>query len=115
MFGLFKRDVEFDKAPVKMRRAANTGERCQTFHREIPDEAGGIFIEVMEEGDFKIYISSFGVTPGYISEPYDKWCRKTLQESYVFANIDTARMYFKDRRNEMLFHLSKAAQAHISL
>jgi hypothetical protein len=114
MFGFLKKQEE-EKAPIKMRKAANLDAGCRIFHREMPDPDGGVFVEVAGEGDYKIYMSSFGVTPGYISESYDKWCRKSLLESYVFANMDTARMYFKDRKNEMLFHLSRAAQTNISL
>lgn len=97
MFGLFENNRA--KKAKNWRAANEVVSSCRVFYRE-PLRGPGVYVEVRGEGDHIVYVSNRGVTPAFLNTPYDQWCREELEESYVFATLDSALDYFQRRASD---------------
>jgi len=86
---------------------ANLEHNCQVFVREEFPGQDNLYVEVHSDGDIKVYLAPEGITPTYISEPYDSWCLQYLEESYVFPSFDRAIAYFAKARADMVPYIQK--------
>jgi hypothetical protein len=90
---------------------ANVEHGCKVFMREGIPGQNNLFVEVHKDGDIKVYSAPEGITPPYISEPYDSWCLEYLEESYVFPSFDRAIAYFARARADIVPALEKRRAA----
>jgi hypothetical protein len=89
----------------KKRSLSGVAVNCQIFIREGRDNQGNIYVEIHPSGGIKVYAAKRGIVPQYMPESYDDWCLEYLDESYVFADEDQAKNYFRKRGREDMVKL----------
>lgn len=87
---------------------------CRVFHREGRQGHARVFIEVLADGDRRMYIANEGVTPAYLNLFYDDWCTRNLSASYVFADFDSAIAYFTARHDDMAHYVRDSISSKMS-